>query len=198
MQDIAGSRARKIGQNVRNVGDRSVRSRRDHDCNGFDRLRAAATCHAGWRTPAVILTRLRVTRAGLRNDQGVGTRGAERQQRDDDGEGELPHKRQSITRSRAPRSTGAGDYPRGHVHPVSGSADRRTEWDETTCMRPCSSSINAALLANRLQLPHRCGVSRRSSRWPSRCRRSLMELYFIAAAFFCRSASYAIFACLAT
>jgi hypothetical protein len=34
----------------------------------------------------------------------VGTGGAERQQRNDDGEGELPHKCQSITRPRAVRS----------------------------------------------------------------------------------------------
>ena len=58
---------------------------------GFDRQRAAATRHAGWRTCADILTRLLVTRAGLRNDQGVGAGGAERRQGDDDREGEPPH-----------------------------------------------------------------------------------------------------------
>jgi len=91
VKDVAGSRARKIAQNVRNVGDRRVRSRGDYDCNGFDRLRAAATRHAGWRARAVILTRLRVTRAGLRNDQSVGAGGAERQQGDDDCKSEPPH-----------------------------------------------------------------------------------------------------------
>jgi hypothetical protein len=91
VKDVAGSRARKIAQNVRHVGDRIVRSRGDYDCYGFDRLRAAATGHAGWRTGTVILTRLLVTRAGLCNDQGVGAGGAERQQRHDDCEGEPPH-----------------------------------------------------------------------------------------------------------
>jgi hypothetical protein len=57
----------------------------------FSGLRTAATRHACWRTRAVILTRLLVTRAGLCNDQGVGAGGAKRQQRDDDGEGEPPH-----------------------------------------------------------------------------------------------------------
>ena len=69
VQDVAESSARKVGQHVRNVVDRSVRSRGDDDCNGFDRLGAAATRHAGWRTRAVILTRLLVAHAGLCNDQ---------------------------------------------------------------------------------------------------------------------------------
>ena len=92
MQDVARTRFRDARNKRTVVGYRGFERTPDgQDCR-FGGLRAAATRHAGWRTRAVILTRLLVTRAGLCNDQGVGAGGTEGQQRDDDGESEPPHR----------------------------------------------------------------------------------------------------------
>ena len=84
VQDVARTRFRDARNQRTDVGDRGFERTRHGQDRRFSGLRAAATRHAGWRTRAVILARLLVTRAGLCNDQGVGAGGAERQQRDDD------------------------------------------------------------------------------------------------------------------
>lgn len=99
------------------MGDGGVRSRGDPDGDGLDRLRATATRHASWRTRAVVLTRLLVTRAGLCHDQGVDAGGTERQQRYDDCEGEAPHQLILALAQRACRRGpfSMSDYRKGAV-----------------------------------------------------------------------------------
>ena len=70
-----------------------TRDRQDHRLSG---LRAAAACDAGGRACTVLAPGLLVARAGLRHDQRRDAGGAECQQRDDDCEGEPPH-RSSVT-----------------------------------------------------------------------------------------------------
>ena len=91
MQDVARTCFRDARNQRSDVGDRNFKRTRHREKRRFSALCAAATRDAGWRTGAVILTRLLVTCARLRNDQGVGAGGAERQQRNDDGEAEPPH-----------------------------------------------------------------------------------------------------------
>ena len=69
MQDIARTRSADARNQRTDVGyGRFERTAHGQDCR-FSGLRAAATRHAGWRTRAVILTRLLVAHAGLCNDQ---------------------------------------------------------------------------------------------------------------------------------
>lgn len=91
MQDVARIRFRDARNQRTDVGYRGLERTPHRQDHRFSGLRAAATRHAGWRTRTVILTRLLVTRAGLCNDQGIDAGGAERQQRDDEGESEPPH-----------------------------------------------------------------------------------------------------------
>ena len=91
MQDLVRVRQWHARNEGNHLSDRNFGGRGRGQAHRLSRLGAASTGNTGWGTRAVLLTRPLVTRAGLCNDQAVGAGGAERQQRDDDGEGEPPH-----------------------------------------------------------------------------------------------------------
>ena len=91
MQDVARVLSWEIGQEGGDVSDERVRGRRDHDHDGLGSLSAAAACHAGRRTGAVVAARQLVTCARLVDDEARDTGRAGRQHADDDCERDPVH-----------------------------------------------------------------------------------------------------------
>lgn len=91
VQDVAWVRAREIGQNDGDIGDRKVGGSSDDGRGGLNSLGAAPARYACRRARAIVAPRQRVGRTGLvENETGHAGR-AEHQHADDDGKSKPPH-----------------------------------------------------------------------------------------------------------